>query len=148
MLKRTLAAPLLALVATACASVPAPATRSPQSPAHPEAAEAATPPLSPTLTTEAQPAFIPPTDGPDPHAGHAMPMPGEAPAATPSPEAGVSTGGHEGHQEGGGAAPATAGSAEGAYACPMHPQVKSVKPGTCSVCGMALVRKKPDGPNR
>ncbi len=25
-----------------------------------------------------------------------------------------------------------------AYACPMHPEVKSDKPGSCSVCGMDL----------
>ena len=27
------------------------------------------------------------------------------------------------------------------YACPMHPEVTSDKPGTCSKCGMALVAK-------
>jgi hypothetical protein len=74
-------------------------------------------------------------------------MPGDAPASTPAPEAGASTGDHEGHHQGG-PAPAAAGSAEGSYACPMHPHVKSNKPGTCSVCGMALVKKKPEGPKR
>jgi hypothetical protein len=28
------------------------------------------------------------------------------------------------------------------YTCPMHPEVKSEKPGDCSKCGMALVEKK------
>jgi len=28
------------------------------------------------------------------------------------------------------------------YACPMHPEVTSDKPGKCSKCGMALVEKK------
>lgn len=29
------------------------------------------------------------------------------------------------------------------YTCPMHPDVKSNKPGNCPVCGMALVKKLP-----
>jgi hypothetical protein len=31
--------------------------------------------------------------------------------------------------------------AAGAYTCPMHPEVKSEKPGTCPKCGMKLVEK-------
>jgi hypothetical protein len=27
------------------------------------------------------------------------------------------------------------------YTCPMHPEVVSDKPGVCSKCGMALVKK-------
>jgi len=36
------------------------------------------------------------------------------------------------------AAPAAAGQAA-VYTCPMHPDVKSDKPGKCPKCGMALV---------
>ena len=28
------------------------------------------------------------------------------------------------------------------YTCPMHPEVKSDKPGKCSKCGMELIPKK------
>jgi hypothetical protein len=29
-----------------------------------------------------------------------------------------------------------------AYYCPMHPEIVSNKPGTCTKCGMKLVKKK------
>ena len=28
------------------------------------------------------------------------------------------------------------------YTCPMHPQIQSIKPGKCPICGMTLVKKK------
>lgn len=31
---------------------------------------------------------------------------------------------------------------EGEYTCPMHPEVKSNKPGACPKCGMDLVKKE------
>lgn len=27
------------------------------------------------------------------------------------------------------------------YTCPMHPDIRSDQPGTCTICGMALVKK-------
>jgi hypothetical protein len=32
----------------------------------------------------------------------------------------------------------------GIYTCPMHPEIKSYKPGKCPKCGMDLVFKKAD----
>ena len=119
MLERMLVIPLLAVMAVACASVPPPATRSPDSPAHPEASEAATPPLSPLLMSQPE-------------------------LAAPSPAAGASPlAGHVGRSE---AKPAeeNATAAPGPYACPMHPKVTSDKGGTCHLCGMSLVRTKPE----
>jgi hypothetical protein len=43
---------------------------------------------------------------------------------------------------GAGIAPAPHGADAAIYACPMHPEVTSNRPGSCSKCGMELVRQK------
>lgn len=47
---------------------------------------------------------------------------------------------HE-HSDGGNETSQTASSAEDYYTCPMHPSVRSSKPGACPICGMTLVKK-------
>ena len=41
-------------------------------------------------------------------------------------------------------APATLPELGALYACPMHPEVRSGKPGRCSECGMGLKAPAPD----
>ncbi len=124
MVSRVWVVPGLALALSACASVPAPVTRSPLNPAHPEAPEAVTAPLAPGLmpSVEPVPSPSPLASG---HSGHSV----------PAAERG---GGHE--QQEPTAGPTTSA---GSYTCPMHPDVTGDKGGTCPRCGMALVPKKP-----
>jgi Cu(I)/Ag(I) efflux system membrane fusion protein len=60
-----------------------------------------------------------------PHAGHAPGSPAPAPVARPAPGAPPK-------------ARSTPAPKVAAYACPMHPEVTSDKPGSCRVCGMDL----------
>jgi RND family efflux transporter MFP subunit len=62
--------------------------------------------------------------GPGPHAGHgqAAPAPSPTPDPTPAPK------------------PRPTPAPKAAYACPMHPEARSDKPGRCPKCGMDLVR--------
>lgn len=66
----------MSLLLAGCASVPPPVTLSPQSPVHPQAPEAATPPAAPTLTGESDDASqgspVPEMEAPG---DHQMPMP-------------------------------------------------------------------------
>ncbi len=74
--------PLAALLLASCASVPVPATRSPESPAHPAAPEAATPPAVPGLSRGAQERAAPTTEAHG-HEGHlAAETPGTPQAST------------------------------------------------------------------
>ncbi len=110
--------PLAAVLLASCASVPVPATRSTESPAHAAAPEAATPPAVPGLSGETRDLARPPVPGQvKGHAAHGTPETARAPHAA-------------------------------AYVCPMHPQVTSEKPGVCPICGMTLVATQApkDGP--
>jgi RND family efflux transporter MFP subunit len=59
------------------------------------------------------------------HTGHAPATPAPAPSARPAPAAPPKT-------------RSTPAPKAAAYACPMHPEVTSDKPGSCRVCGMDL----------
>jgi RND family efflux transporter MFP subunit len=65
------------------------------------------------------------TPGPPPHAGRAAPATARPAPASPSPSAPPR-------------APATHLPKAAAYACPMHPEVTSNRPGSCRICGMDL----------
>lgn len=118
---RPLLPALIGTVLVGCASVPAPATRSPQNPAHPAAPEAATPPATPVLT------------------GAAEEEPVAQPGSRPAPEMEM----HKGHGTG---APAPSTSpASDQYTCPMHPQVRSDKPGM-TLINKDKTRPQGDGP--
>ena len=65
----------------------------------------------------------PPAGGP--HAGHAAGQPAPAPVASPAPATPPK-------------ARPTPPPKVAAYACPMHPEVTSDKPGSCRICGMDL----------
>lgn len=137
----TLAVLLTAGLAGGCASEPPPRPAR-LDPANPAAPESPLPfPPSPTDTGsttpsapagehvgEAVPSTSPPAGGHDHHE-----------AATPMIEASPS--------DGGGAEPADKTKvAPTVYACPMHPEVKSSKPGTCPKCGMQLQATKAEPP--
>jgi hypothetical protein len=83
------------------------------SPADADAPEAATPPAAPALADEAE------AKGP------------EAAGDTARPAVG-----HEGHSM-----PAAPDAADEVYTCSMHPEVMQPSPGSCTKCGMQLVKR-------
>lgn len=139
-------------------------------PANADAAAAPMPPRSATLRPDpanSLPAFV---TGAAPSPAHDHAGPGEHGAMAPLPadsDSDAAKGGHAGHGGGdpmgmdampglshGGAAPAPAEAApdepapapapaaEGAWTCPMHPDVHAEEPGRCPVCGMRLVERE------
>jgi len=64
----------------------------------------------------------------------------DASAQEPAAPTAKPAGGHEGHSM---PAPAAAGAE---YSCPMHPEVKQASPGSCSKCGMTLVKRQDERP--
>jgi len=139
---------LAALFTNACATEPPPkpAQLDPSNPAAPE---------SRPLETTAAPPMAPVPPGPaaamaepsgDEHAGH-HPGSSPGPAAAPAPAASgpAKADEHAGHHPPDGATPHSAASSSAApiYACPMHPEVTSPKPGKCPKCGMQLEKKPP-----
>lgn len=121
LLSRSILALLTALALTACASVPPPATRAPNNPASPEAPE------GPIRKLE----LFAPMEAPPP----AMAQPSSPDAAMAGMD--HSKMGHSLPE----AKPATMDSPAQTYTCPMHPHIAEPKPGTCPICGMALVKK-------
>lgn len=99
-----------------CAASPLPPL-TPAHPASPAAAEAPAPPPSTTLTIAGG---LPVDDSGAAHAGMAMGHAAHRMSATTAPAAGAS------------------------YTCPMHPEVRTTKPGRCPKCGMTLVPQADD----
>ena len=78
-----------------------------------------------------------PPPGAGPHAGHSPGTlaPPPDPAAGPAPPKAKAS-----------PTPKAKPTPTAAYACPMHPEVTSDRPGSCRICGMALVPAKPPAP--
>ncbi len=105
-----------------CAGVRPAAPLSPQDPASPEAMESSTPPLATLLTASDSDRVMSRGMGPDKHEMGTVDHENMKPPADAKPDSEVS------------------------YFCPMHPKVKTSAPGSCPICNMKLVKKKPEPP--
>jgi len=104
---------LTVLLLAGCAATTKAPRFSAVSPADAEAPEAATPPPAPALAGEADPKGLEPAgDTAKPAVGHE----GHSMLAAPRPT-------------------------DKEYTCPMHPEVKQSSPGSCTKCGMQLVKR-------
>ena len=111
---RTAASALMAAATmSGCAVSLPPAPRN--DPANPNASEAATRPLRPSLLATSR-SFLSPTADDREEKAKKMDM-------EKIEQTGSST------------------SAAAYYTCPMHPEIKEARPGNCAICGMTLIRK-------
>lgn len=128
-------AALVLLPSCAVTLPPAPVT----SAADPQAPEAASAPLRPSLLASSRTFLSPEADDREEKSQQKMDM--------STMKHGVNAMGAMSHSMSGMsdiAKPATA-SADSYYTCVMHPQIHEDKPGQCPICGMTLV-KKPAAP--
>ena len=119
---------MAALALTACAVKLPPAPAS--DPANPQAAQAATRPMRPTLVATSRTFLSPSADDREQKAKqmdhsamahHSMPrMAHGTPAASPTATTSAPT--------------------SDIFTCPMHPEIKESKPGNCPSCGMTLIK--------